>query len=317
MSVLCTGSVAVDHIMVFRGRFRDVILPDKVHMLNVAFHVPELRRSFGGTAANIAFNLRLLGADPLILATVGAEDFGAYADWLDRHGLRRDHLLALEGEATAGAYITTDLDDNQITGFHPGAMDRAHEHPVSAVDAPYRIGVVSPNGKQAMLEHARALKQGEAQTVVDPGQGLPLFSRDELVELLTGADLYVVNDYEWQLTQNTTGLGLDAMLERVGALIITRGDEGATLHRKGGPETIPVVAADRVVDPTGCGDAFRAGLLYGMLRDLDLAEAAKLGSVMGSLMVEHAGTQVEAFGPEQVRARHHRAFGCDAPLGEF
>ncbi len=316
MSVLCTGSVAIDHIMVFRGRFRDVILPDKVHMLNVAFHVPELKRSFGGTAANIAFNLRQVGGDPLILATVGGDDFGAYAEWLETHGLRRDYIRGLAGESTAGAYITTDLDDNQITGFHPGAMDRAHEHPVAAVDAPFGIGIVSPNGKQAMIDHAAALKQKGLVTVVDPGQGLPILESDELVGMMRGADLYVVNDYEWQLTQQKTELSHEQACERVGALIVTRGEEGSTLYQAGKEVAVPVVKAERVVDPTGCGDAFRAGLLFGMERDWPLEASARLGSVMGSFLVEHPGTQVPSITREQIAARHRQAFGEDVVLGE-
>ncbi len=311
MSVLCTGSVAVDHIMVFRGRFRDVILPDKVHMLNVAFHVPELRRSFGGTAANIAFNLRLLDVDPLILATVGGADFAAYAEWLDRHGLRRDTIVPLADESTAGAYITTDLDDNQITGFHPGAMDRAHEAGLDLVRAPYEIAVVSPNGKQAMIDHARGLKERGVATMVDPGQGLPLFEKEELIELLTGADLYVVNDYEWQLTQETTGLSREEVEDRVGALVVTRGENGSTIYHDGASVEVPVVRAEQVIDPTGCGDAFRAGFLAGRLRGLDLEASARLGSVMGSFLVERAGTQNADFGQGDVRARHREAFGTD------
>lgn len=316
MSVLCTGSVAVDHIMVYKGRFRDVILPDQLHMLNVAFHVPELKRSFGGTAANIAFNLRLLGADPLVLATVGGDDFAAYADWLDLHGLRRDFIRPLAGEATAGAYITTDLDDNQITGFHPGAMDRAHEASVDSVDAPYAFGVVSPNGKRAMIEHARALKAGDARSVIDPGQGLPLFDKAELIELLTGADIYVVNDYEWQLTQKTTDFHLEEVRERVGTLIVTGGEQGSTLHHDGVTTSIPVVAAAQLVDPTGCGDAFRAGLLQGLECGLDFESAARLGSVMGSFLAEHRGTQVTAFNADDVRERYRGAFGSDVDLGQ-
>ena len=309
MSVLCTGSVAVDHIMVFGGRFKDVILPDKIHVLNVAVHVPELKRSFGGTAANIAFGVKRLGGDPIVLATVGAADFAAYSEWLDRHGIDRRDIRGIEGESTAGAYITTDLDDNQITGFHPGAMDRAHEATIDSVARPFEIGVVSPNGKQAMIDHARALKAGDARCVVDPGQGLPLFDKDELTELLTGADLYIVNDYEWEMTCGTTGLTRDAVLERVPALIVTRGDQGATLFDADGATEIPVVTAAQVVDPTGCGDAFRAGLSFGLDQGYELEAAAHLGSVMGSFLVEHHGTQPDAFTHEDVVARHREAFG--------
>lgn len=312
MPVLCTGSIAVDHIMVFRGRFREVILPDKIHMLNVAFHVPELRKSYGGTAANIAFNLRLLGEDPILLGTVGG-DFDAYAVWLQDHGIGLDHVKRLPEEATAGAYITTDLDDNQIIGFHPGAMDRAHEAPVAAVEAAFDVGIVAPNGKRAMQEHAAALKARGTRTVIDPGQGLPLFDGPELLELLDGAEVYVVNDYEWDLTQEKTGLGEQELAARVDAVIVTRGEKGSQLLRGKEREEVPPVAAEEVVDPTGCGDAYRAGLLYGMTRGLPLADSAKLGSLMGSLMVAKHGTQSLDVDAATIRARYEREFG--APLG--
>ena len=292
MTILCTGSVAVDHIMVHRGRFKDSILPDNLHVLNVAFHVPELRRSFGGTAANIAFNLRLLGEEPIVLATVGGDDFDAYAAWLDRHGVRRDHIVALEGEASAGAYIITDLDDNQITAFHPGAMDRAHEAPVSRVEDAIEIGIVSPNGKQAMIEHAAALKARDGvMTVIDPGQGIPLFEGPELLTLLDGADLYVVNDYEWTSTQQRTGLSEDDLTERVGRVIVTRGEQGSLIREGRTVVEVPALPAKEVVDPTGCGDAYRAGLLHGIRRALPIEQAARIASLMGSLLVERAGTQ--------------------------
>src|SRR5262245_27193286 len=223
MAVLVSGSVAIDHIMVYRGRFKDLILPQHVHALNVAFHVPELRKTFGGCAANIAYNLRLLGDDPIVLATVGA-DFEVYAAWLDRHGIRRDWIRPLAGESTAGAYITTDLDDSQITGFHPGAMERAHEVRVEEVHAPYAYGSVSPNGKRAMVERARALKARGVPTLVDPGQGLPILDREELVEMIDGAAVYIVNDYEWSLTLERSGLDGDGVASRAGAVIVTQGD---------------------------------------------------------------------------------------------
>lgn len=312
MAVLCTGSIAIDHIMVFRGRFREVILPEKIHMLNVAFHVPELRKSFGGTAANIAFNLRLLGDEPILLGTVGG-DFDVYASWLTRHGVALDHVARLADETTAGAYITTDLDDNQIIGFHPGAMDRAHEAPVEGVKRSFEIGIVAPNGKRAMQEHARALKARGARTVIDPGQGLPLFDGPELVELLDGAEVYVVNDYEWDLTLEKTGLDEDALARKVEAVVVTRGEKGSLLRCGDAREEIPAVKAAEVVDPTGCGDAYRAGLLWAMDRDLPLSAGARLGSLMGSLMVERHGTQSLDVDFATVRARFEQEFG--APLG--
>jgi adenosine kinase len=313
VAILCTGSVAIDRIMVFRGRFRDAILPDRIHMLNVAFHVPELRRSFGGCAGNIAYHLRLLGEDPLLLATVGADDFDAYAAWLDRHRVRRDHVVGIPGEATAGAYITTDLDDNQIIGFHPGAMDRAHEASLDRIAEPIELGSVSPNGIRAMEEHARGLKQRGVPTVVDPGQGLPLFDGPELIELLEGAAYYIVNDYEWSLSLSTTGLTEPDLVSRVGAVVVTRGEKGSTLLREGDSLDISAVPAERVVDPTGCGDAYRAGFLQGLARGHELEICAQMGSVLGALAVAEHGTQSIHTTPDQFRARYAQAFGAELP----
>ena len=309
MSILVTGSVAIDHIMVFRGRFKDVILPDRLHVLNVAFHVPELRKTFGGCGANVAFSLRLLGEAPILLGTVG-DDFDAYAAWLDRHGIRRDWVRVLDDEVTAGAYITTDLDDNQIIGFHAGAMDRAHEASVDSVEERYEIGIVSPNGKRAMIEHARALKQRGVPAVIDPGQGLPLFDREELVELIEGADTYVVNDYEWSLTCETTGLDEDAVARRVGTLVVTLGEQGSRLRHGDERIEIPAVPAAEVVDPTGCGDAWRAGYLAGRRQGRPLETCARMGSLMGSLTVQRPGTQALDFDPAGFRSLYERAFGA-------
>jgi adenosine kinase len=311
VAVLCTGSVAVDHIMVYRGRFRDVILPDRIHMLNVAFHVPVLRRSFGGCAANVAWHLRLLGDDPIVLATVGGEDFDAYAAWLDRHGIRRDHIVPLAGEATAGAYITTDLEDNQIVGFHPGAMDRAHEAKLERVTEPFEVGIVSPNGKRAMQEHARGLKERGVRAVIDPGQGLPLFEPGELVELIDGADVYIVNDYEWSLTLSRSALTEEDVLRRVGAVVVTRGEKGSTLRRGRDAIEIPPVPAARVVDPTGCGDAYRGAFLHGLSRGLPLETCARMGSLMGSLKVAEQGTQGLVIDAAAFRARYVAVFGSE------
>ncbi len=317
MPVLVTGSIAIDQIMVFPDRFRNHILPDKIHTLNVAFMVPELKRQWGGTGANIAYNLRRLGVDPILLGTVG-HDFGAYADWMDRHGVRRDHIRVLEDCFTAQCFITTDIENNQITSFHSGAMDRAHEAPLDGVGEEIRVGIVAPNGKQAMIDHAAALKDRGLACVVDPGQGLPMFEGPELVRLLSGASVYVVNDYEWALTLEKTGLDEDAIAERVGALVVTRGAQGSWLRRggqeagvcmEGAREEIPAVAPDRVVDPTGCGDAFRAGILYAMLHEHPLEQGARLGSLMGSLKVASPGPQsIETSLPE-LRTRFERAFG--------
>jgi adenosine kinase len=311
MSVLVSGSVAIDYIMVFQDRFKNHILPDRLHVLNVAFHVPTLRRSFGGTAGNIAYHLRLLGDHPMVLATVGA-DFGPYADWFDQHGISRRWLRVYDDMLTAQAFITTDLDDNQITAFHSGAMERAAELKVDHVTEPVRLAIVSPNAKQAMLDVARDLKKAGVPTVVDPGQQLSSFSGDELRTLMEGASVYVVNDYEWSLTQSRTGESEDALVRRVGAVVVTLGEKGSLILRSGERTQVPAVRAARVVDPTGCGDAYRAGLLHGLLRDLPLETAGRIGSLLGTLKVETQGTQGLQLDPEAFRARYEREFG--APL---
>jgi len=308
MSVLVTGSLALDHIMVFPDRFKHHILPDRIHILNVAFHVPTLRRNYGGTAGNIAFCLRLLGEAPLVLATAGS-DFGPYAEWMDRHGIRRHAIRILDDELTAQCFITTDLDDNQIIAFHPGAMDRAHEAPVSAVSEPLRAAIVSSNQKRAMLEHARSLKAQGVPTVIDPSHQLPVFSREELLALLDGAEVYVANDYEWALTLKQAEASEEEIVARVGTVVVTRGAEGSTLLTREGRLDVAPVKAEQVVDPTGCGDAYRAGLLYAMARGLPLALGARVGSLLGALVVAVQGPQGLALSPEEVRARYAREFG--------
>lgn len=317
MSVLVTGSVAVDHIMIFQDLFSNHFIGDKIEKINVAFHVPELSKQFGGTGANIAFNLRRLGIDPILLATVGV-DFGAYAEWMDRNGIRRDHLLELEDEFTASGFITTDEANNQIISFHPGAMDRAHEAKISSVSEGFNVGIVSPNGRQAMIDYAKELKDRGALCVVDPGQGLPILDGAELIAALEGATVYIVNEYEWELTREKTGLDEDSIAQRVGALVITRGEEGSILRRGGLDSQIrmdvdridiaPVKAKD-VVDPTGCGDAYRAGLLYALTHDLPLAMGARLGSLMGSLKVERRGPQSIELDLDAIRDGYRTEFG--------
>ncbi len=317
MSILVTGSIAVDHIMVFEDRFKNHILPDKVHMLNVAFFVPSMEKRWGGTGANIAYNLRVLGESPVLLATVGS-DLGPYAAWLDQHGVRRDWILTLEDAFTAQCFITTDLDNNQITSFHPGAMARAHEAKLADLPDDIAVGIVAPNGKQAMLDYARGLKERGVPCVLDPGQGLPMFDRDELLSMIDGAAVFVVNDYEWSLTQQKTGLAEDELVEYVGALVVTRGGEGSIVRRgarelgirmEADRSEIPVVEAERVVDPTGCGDAYRSGILYAIFQGLSLETGARMGSLMGSLKVAQAGPQSIEIGLDEFRARYERQFG--------
>ncbi len=318
MSVLVTGSVAVDHIMIFEDHFKNHFISDKLEKLNVAFHVPQMSKQYGGTGANIAYNLTRLGIDPILLASVG-QDLGAYADWMDANGLRREHLLVLPDQYTAAAFITTDAGNNQIISFHPGAMDRAHEARVSDVTEPFSVGIVSPNGKQAMIEYSRDLKSRGVHCVVDPGQGLPILDAEELLTALTGAAVYIVNDYEWELTRQKTGLDEDAIAARVGALVVTRGEEGSML-RRGGHESglrmdvdrleVKAIKAERAVDPTGCGDAYRAGLLFAIANDLPLETGARLGSLMGSLKVARVGPQSIDLDLAEIRGLYEREFGA-------
>jgi adenosine kinase len=317
MSVLVTGSVAVDHIMIFEDHFKNHFVADKLEKLNVAFHVSSMSKQFGGTGANIAFNLCRLGIDPILLATVGA-DLGGYANWMDVNGVRRNHLRVLEDQYTAAAFITTDAGNNQIISFHPGAMDRAHEARIADVTESFSVGIVSPNGKQAMIDYSRDLKDRGVHSVVDPGQGLPILEADELLTALTGASVYIVNEYEWELTCQKTGLDEDAIAERVGALIVTRGEDGSIL-RRGGYDAGLRISVDRaefdavppaeVTDPTGCGDAYRAGLLYAIANDLPLEKGVRLGSLMGSLKVERRGPQSIDLELAEIRDRFENVFG--------
>ena len=308
MSILVSGSVALDHIMVFPDRFVNHILPDKVHALNVSFNITSLKTHFGGVAANIAYHLRLLGERPLILATVGA-DFGPYADWLDKNGICRDGIRVLSDVRTAQGFVTTDLDDCQIWAFYEGAMARAEQARVEDVNEPIDLGIVSSNGKQAMLDHARALKARDVPTYIDPSHGLPLLSRDELIELIEGAAGYFVNDYEWSLTLEQSGLSQGDVASRCGAVIITRGPEGSEILTGGETLEIPPVPAARVVDPTGCGDTYRAGFLYGVAQGHPLSVAGRMGSLFGARQVQVAGTQVQTEGLDAFRAHYEEAFG--------
>jgi adenosine kinase len=311
MRTLICGSLAFDSIMVFQDHFKHHILPDKIHMLNVSFLVPELRREYGGCAGNIAYNLKLLGGEPVIMATVG-DDFGPYADRLDGLGVTREAIRHLPGTYTAQAFITTDLADNQITAFHPGAMNFSHENDASKA-RDIGLGIVSPDGRDGMLNHCRQFRAAGIPFVFDPGQGMPLFSGDELLEMVELADYVTLNDYEAELLQTRTGLDLDALAARVKCLVVTRGEAGSRFYADGRVFDIPVVAARAVVDPTGCGDAFRAGLLYGITRGWDWETTGRLASVMGALKIECRGGQNHAPTRADIAARYAAAFGAPPP----
>jgi adenosine kinase len=307
---LICGSLAYDTIMVFGDRFANHILPDKIHMLNVAFLVPQLRREYGGCAGNIAYNLRLLGDLGLPMGTVG-RDFAPYREWILRAGVPDDHVKVIDSELTAQAFITTDLDDNQITAFHPGAMQHAHLNRVT--DAPdIAIGVVAPDGREGMIQHAAQFAAARIPFIFDPGQGLPMFSGAELAHFISQATWVTVNDYEWQLLQQKTGWGVGELTQRVAALIVTRGAAGSTIHTRDGEIAIPCAKAEAVVDPTGCGDAYRAGLVHGLLHGLDWPSTGHIASLMGAIKIESRGTQNHRFTRAEFDARLAAAF---APAG--
>jgi adenosine kinase len=305
--VMISGSVAYDTIMVFDGHFKDHILPDRVHMLNVSFLAPTLKREFGGCAANIAYNLNMLGGRPTVLAAVG-RDGADYVRRLGGMGIDTGSILQLDDHYTAQAFITTDLSDNQITAFHPGAMSDAHR--VSVADAlPAAWGIVAPNGKDAMLRHAAELTEHGVPWIFDPGQALPMFAGDELRSLIARASALAVNDYESRLLSEKTGWDEATLAAKVEAMIVTRGGDGSVLHERGQSRTVAPAAITDALDPTGCGDAYRGGLLYGLATGSGWLQAARLGSVLGAIKIESAGPQNHRFTREQVAQRFDRTYG--------
>jgi len=307
MTALICGSVAYDNIMVFEDSFKNHILPDKIHILNIAFLVPRLRREYGGCAANIAYNMKLLGENPLPMATVG-QDFGPYGERLEAQGIRREHIRVLDDVFTAQAFITTDLDDNQITAFHPGAMNRSELNKVADARG-VKIGMVSPDGRTGMIEHAEQFAAARIPFVFDPGQGLPMFDGNDLRRFIEQATWVTVNDYEWQLLKDRTGFDVSDLTDQVDALIVTRGAEGSTVYTSDGQYDIPTAKPKTVEDPTGCGDAYRAGLLYGLLRDLDWETTGRIASLMGAIKIECHGTQNHSFTLDELKDRFKSSFG--------
>ena len=307
MSALICGSLAYDTIMVFPDQFKNHILPDKVHMLNVAFLVPRMRREFGGCAGNIAYNLKLLGADPIPMATVG-QDFGPYRAHFQELGIRLDHVKELPELFTAQAFITTDLDDNQITAFHPGAMMRSYENHVRDVQG-VTFGIVSPDGREAMLQNADEFAALGIPFIFDPGQALPLFNGEEFRSFIERADYVTVNDYESSLLQERTGWSTEQITSKVRAYLVTRGPQGSLIHTNEGTHEIPPAHERRVTDPTGCGDAYRAGLIHGLMAGRDLPTCGRMASLMGALKVEHPGTQNQRFDWPQFAEQFRQQFG--------
>jgi adenosine kinase len=307
MAALICGSIAYDTIMVFRDQFKNHILPDQIHILNVAFLVPDMRREFGGCAGNIAYNLKLLGNDSLIMATVG-EDYAPYSRHLDEVGLAKTHVQEVPNAYTAQAFITTDLDDNQITAFHPGAMNHSHlNHIQDARDV--TLGIVSPDGREGMLQHAREFYDSKIPFIFDPGQGMPMFSGEELLELTRMAEYVTVNDYEAKVLSNRTGKSIMELAKLVRAFVVTEGGDGSKIYFEGKLVEIPCVKVKSVVDPTGCGDAYRAGLIHGLLRGWGVIKAGKLASLMGALKIESRGGQNHRPTVDQIAQSFQQAFG--------
>jgi len=309
MRTLICGSLAFDSIMVFQDHFKHHILPDKIHMLNVSFLVPEMRREYGGCAGNIAYNLKLLGGEPQIMATVG-DDFAPYAERLDTHAISRDYIRHVAGTYTAQAFITTDLADNQITAFHPGAMNYSHENDVRQV-ADVQLGIVSPDGRDGMLRHVRGFHEAGVPCVFDPGQGMPLFSGEELLECVHKSRYVILNDYEAELLQTRTGETLATLARHVEALIVTRGAEGSVIHTNGQQIDIPAVRPEAILDPTGCGDAYRSGILYGIVHGFDWETSGRLGSLMGAIKIAQRGGQNHRPGRNEIADAFQDAFGYD------
>ena len=307
MSALISGSIAFDNIMVFPGKFKEQILPDQIHILNVAFLVPEMRKEFGGCAGNIVYNLNLLGAEGYALSTVG-EDFRPYEGWLEECRVDGRYISQVESTLTAQAYITTDLDDNQITAFHPGAMDHAHTLSVPA-DAGISIGMVSPNGREGMIQHAAQFAAAGIPFVFDPGQGLPMFDGDDLKKFIEQATWVAVNDYEGQMLSERTGWSAEEISQHVEALIVTRGAKGSSIFTGGEEIIIPTAKPADVRDPTGCGDAYRAGLIYGLMNDMKWEDTGRLASLLGATKIASLGTQNHSFTRQGLDDEFEKNFG--------
>lgn len=300
MHTLICGSLAYDTIMVFQDQFKNHILPDKIHALSVAFYVPEMRREFGGTAGNIAYNLALLEGKPIIMATVG-EDFAPYAKRLNENNLSTTHIKQIANSFTAQAFITTDLDDNQITAFHPGAMVESHQNSVKDA-ADVTLAIIAPDGRHGMFQHAKECFDAGIPFLFDPGQGLPMFNGEELLHFIEMATYLAVNDYESQIIQDKTGLSLEQLAAKVKALIVTLGGQGSHIYTDGQRFDIACVKADKIVDPTGCGDAYRAGLLHGISNGWDWPTCGRLASTMGAIKIASRGGQNHA--PTRAEIEH-------------
>ena len=307
-AALICGSVAYDTILVFQDRFKSHILPDKIHILNVSFLVPQMRREFGGCAANIAYGLKLLGDHGIPMAAVG-HDFAPYRERLEGLGVPLEYIKVIPELFTAQAYITTDMDDNQITAFHPGAMQESHRNHVADVSADIALGIVAPDGRQAMIEHAAQFHAASIPFIFDPGQGMPMFGGDELKTFIRQARWLTLNDYEWGMLQQKTGLTVAEVASQVEALVVTMGSEGSIIYTAGRTLRIPCAKPKAVIDPTGCGDAYRAGLIHGLLRGLEWETIGRTASLMGAIKIESRGPQNHRFTRTEFDQRYRENFG--------
>jgi adenosine kinase len=307
MRTLICGSLAFDTIMVFPDRFARHILPEQTHMLSVSFQITDMRREWGGCAGNIAYNLRALGGEPVVMGTLGS-DGAHYRERLADLGIAIDGVRVIDDAYTAQAFIITDHDDNQITAFHPGAMNHSHVNRIEDVDD-IGLGIVSPDGKDGMQQHAEQFAALDIPFVFDPGQGLPLFTGDELSEMIERASYLTVNDYEAKLLSERTGWSIADIADRVEGLVVTMGGEGSIIHAGGATYAIPAVRPTAIVDPTGCGDAYRAGLLYGIAHGWDWQATGNLASVMGSLKIASRGGQNHVIDRDAIAACYRESFG--------
>ena len=298
MSVVVCGSLAYDNLMEFDGKFGDYILPDQIHILSVAFNVPRLRKEFGGCAGNIAYNLKLLGIEPIITATVG-QDFDSYGSWLEKNDISKDAIQIIDNMYTAQCFITTDSNNNQLTSFHPGAMDEGHKNPISLTDN-IEMAIIAPDGKQSTIEHAEQLHEQSIPIMYDPGQGLPMFNKDEIEKIIGLSDWIILNEYEANLISEITGKPLKDIVKNLKAAVVTKGNKGSKIFVGDERIIIEPIKATKDLDPTGCGDAYRAGLIYGICHQMSWQQSGKIGSMMGSIKVASNGTQNHTFNVREI-----------------
>ena len=302
MNIIVSGSLAYDRIMDFPGLFSDHILPEKIHTLNVSFNVNSLTEKFGGTAGNIAYSLALLGEKPIILATIG-RDYHRYFEWLTKNKITCDNIIIIEEELTASAYITTDQADNQITGFNIGAMKYPSSFNFDQINPEESIAIVAPGNLEDMVNYTLIYKARGIDYIFDPGQSLPMWDSQDLIQCIDGSKIMISNDYELELIMNCTGLDRKKLLERTATIITTLGEQGSRLSTRDGETSIPAIKPDKVVDPTGAGDAYRAGLIKGLIQGRDVEESARMGSACASFAVESYGTQEHYFNLKEFEER--------------